>query len=179
MLPTCLAVDVPVEFGAGLAGGTDVADGEAGIVGHGDEGGFAVARVALDADLFGIDGFVGFEIVDAFAGAPGPGFEHTPVVGGARLAFVDEADDALDEAGAVVGLDAGGDVLRVAPASGENLLLPGGSVGGPGDKLREALGEHLNKFFTEPEFHDDGYGAFGVFGGGEGEVDVDFDLRVG
>ena len=96
------------ELGAAFAGGADVGDGEARVVGHGDEGGLAVARVAFDADLFGVDGVVGFEVVEGAAGAPGPGAEDAPVVELAWLAFVDEADDAFGEAGAVVGLDAGG-----------------------------------------------------------------------
>ena len=65
------------------------------IVGHGDERGLAVAGVAFDADLFGVDGFVGFEIIEGAAGSPGPGAECAPVVGLARLALVAEADDAL------------------------------------------------------------------------------------
>jgi hypothetical protein len=60
--------------------------------------------VAFDADLFGIHGSVGFEVVEDAAAAPGPSANSSPVVGLAGLAFVDEADDALGEAGSVVGL---------------------------------------------------------------------------
>ncbi len=70
-------------------------------------GRLAVARMAFDADLFGIDGFVGLEVIERAARAPGPGAKGAPIVGLARLALVHEADDALRQAGAVVGLNAG------------------------------------------------------------------------
>ena len=113
-----------MQLGAAFAGGADIGDGEARIVGHGDERCLAVAGVAFDADLFGVHGLVGFEIIERAAGAPGPGAQRAPIVGLARLAFVDQADDALRQTGAVVGLNAGGDEVGVAPAFGENLLLP-------------------------------------------------------
>ncbi len=97
-----------VQLQAAFAGGTDEGDGEALIVGQGDDGGFAVARMAFDADSFGIHGFIGFEVVERAACAPGPGAQCAPIVGLARLAFVDEADDALRQTGAVIGLNAGG-----------------------------------------------------------------------
>src|ERR1700728_5246609 len=67
-----LAKDVPVAFGAGFAGRTDVADGKALIVGHGHESGFAIARVALNAYLFRVDGRIGFKVIERAACAPRP-----------------------------------------------------------------------------------------------------------
>jgi hypothetical protein len=72
--------------------------------------------VAFDADLPGVDGFVGFEVVERAACSPGPGAEGSPVVEFARLAFVAEADDAFGKAGSVVGLNAAGEDNGVAPA---------------------------------------------------------------
>ena len=83
-----LAEDVPVELGAAFARGADVGDGEARVVRHGDQRGLAVARVALKADLFRVDCLVGFEVVEAAAGAPAPGLQRAPVVEFARLALV-------------------------------------------------------------------------------------------
>ena len=87
-----------------FTGGADEDHGEARIVGHGDERGFAVAGDAFDADVFGVDGGIGLEIVEAAAGSPGPGAQCSPLIGSAGLTFVDQADDAAGEAGAVVGL---------------------------------------------------------------------------
>jgi hypothetical protein len=68
---------------AAFAGGADEGHGEALVEGHGDEGGFAVAGDAFDADVFGVyrggDGGVGCEEVEGLAGAPGPGAEGSPV----------------------------------------------------------------------------------------------------
>ena len=50
--------------------------------------GFAVAGEAFDADLFGINGFVGFEIVHEPAYAPLPCPQCAPIVWFAGLAFV-------------------------------------------------------------------------------------------
>src|SRR5579871_1592989 len=82
-----------VELGSAHAGGADVADGEALVIGHGDDGRLAVAGVAGNADLFGIDGFVGFEVIESAAGAPGPGAQCAPVFGLAVLAFVAQTDN--------------------------------------------------------------------------------------
>src|SRR4029077_14683225 len=67
------------DFCATSTGRTDKGDGEPLIGGHGDESGLAVAREALDGDVFGIDGVVGFEIVDSATGAPGPRTEYAPI----------------------------------------------------------------------------------------------------
>ena len=94
--------------GSAFAGRADQHHGEALIEGHGDERGLAVARDAFDADMLRVDGGIGLEIIEAAARAPGPGAQRAPVFRLARLAFVDQADDAAREAGAVVGLHAGG-----------------------------------------------------------------------
>ena len=65
---------------------------------------------------------IGLEIVEPARRAPRPGAQRAPVVRLARLALVDEADDAFRQARAVVGLDAGGIERRVAPAGGDQLL---------------------------------------------------------
>jgi len=52
------------QVGSACAGGVDVSDGEAWIVSHGDQGGLAEAGMAFDGDVAGIDGRVGFEVVD-------------------------------------------------------------------------------------------------------------------
>ena len=93
-----LAEVAAVELGAALAGGADEADGEPRVVGHRDERRLAVAREPLDADLLGVDGFVGLEIVEGAAGSPGPGPQRAPVVELAGLALVAQADDALASA---------------------------------------------------------------------------------
>ena len=89
---------------------------------HRDERRLAVARHAFDADLLRVDGLVGLEIVEAARRAPRPRAQRAPVVRLARLALVDEADDALRQAGAVVGLNAAGIERREAPAVGDELL---------------------------------------------------------
>src|SRR5271166_1517995 len=86
-----------IEFGSAFAGRTYVGDRKALVVGHGDERGLAIARVAFDADLAGVDGFVGLEIVERATGSPSPGTQRSPVVKLARLALVAQADDALSE----------------------------------------------------------------------------------
>ena len=107
--------------GSAFARRADEHHGEALIEGHGDERGLAVARDAFDANMFCVDGRIGLEIVECAAGAPGPRAQCAPVFGLARLAFVDEADDAAREAGAVVGLHAGWVEQREAPAGGDQL----------------------------------------------------------
>jgi hypothetical protein len=168
-----LAEIAAVEFGAACSGRADVGDGETRVVGHGDQRGFAVARVAGDSDLPGIYRFIRFKIVEAATGSPCPGAERAPIVELARLAFVDEADNSFLEAIAFVGLDARGDVDGVAPALGEDLLLPGGRGGGLLGHFGVEFGDTLHDFFAEGEFqhHGDGTGGFG--GRGDGEFDVD------
>ncbi len=68
------------DLGAAGAGGADEGDGETLVVGHGNERGLSVARETFDADLFGVNGGVGFEIVEGAAGSPGPSAECSPIV---------------------------------------------------------------------------------------------------
>src|SRR5688572_11863838 len=56
--------------------------------------------------------------------APGPGTQRAPVIGFARLTLVDEANDALREAGAVVRLDRAGRENGIRPAARDDLFLP-------------------------------------------------------
>ena len=119
-----LAEVAAVQLRAALARGADEGDGEALVVGHRDERRLAVARVALDPDLLRVHGLVGLEVVERAARAPRPGAQRAPVVRLARLALVAQADDALRQPRAVVGLDAVGDEDRVAPALRQHLLLP-------------------------------------------------------
>src|SRR5215469_16357704 len=89
--------------------------------------------MTLDRNVRGVDRMIGLEVIDGPACAPRPCAQRAPIVDGARLSFIDQTDDALGEAGAVIGLDAGGVEYGVAPALCENLLLPRRTeiVGGP------------------------------------------------
>src|SRR5262245_65710690 len=104
------------EVRAALPGRADKADGETLVVGHRDQRGFPITRKPLDADLFGVHRFVGLEIIERAARAPGPGAQRPPVIWLARLALVAQADDALRQTCAVVGLNAGRNDDGVAPA---------------------------------------------------------------
>src|SRR4051812_26761875 len=115
----------PVELRTAFAGGADEGDGEALVVHHGDKRGFAIARQALDPHLTGIHFLDGLEEIQCAARAPGPRAQGSPVLGFAGLAFVAQTDDAFGESGAIVSLNTGGNQDSVAPAPGENLLLPG------------------------------------------------------
>ena len=77
------------------------------------------------------------------------------------------------EAVAFVGLHAGGDVDGVAPAFGEELLLPSGTRGGLLGHFGVELGDALHDFFAEGElhYHGDGRGGFRRSGNREFEVD--------
>ena len=161
-----------VEFSAAGSGRTDVADGETRVVGHGDERSFAVTGVAGDADLLSVNRLIGFKIIEAAAGSPGPGAERAPIVEFARLALVGEADDAFLKAVAFVGLNAGGDVDGIAPAFREELLLPSRRAGGLLGHFGVELGDALHDFFAEGELEHDGDGSGGFGGSGEGEFDV-------
>ena len=97
------------------------------VVGHRHQRGFPVARVPLDADLLRIDCRISLKIIERAARAPGPCAQSAPVVRLARLALVGQSDDPFRQAGAVVRLHAGGNVLGVTPAAGKHLLLPGWS----------------------------------------------------
>ncbi len=114
----------PMQFGAALARRSDEANREALIVGHRDERSLAVPGQSFDADLFRVDGVVSLEVVECAAGAPRPRAQRAPVVHVARLSLVHQADDAVGQARAVVGLHARRNQNGVAPAFGEHLLLP-------------------------------------------------------
>src|SRR3954468_10646495 len=101
-----LAKITPVKLRAAFAGRTDKGDGKTLVVGEGDERRFAVARESLKPDLFSVHRAVGLEVIQRAARAPGPRAQSAPVVGLARPPFVDEADNALRQAGAVVRLHA-------------------------------------------------------------------------
>src|SRR2546429_10002876 len=50
----------------------DEANSEALVIRHRNERSFAVARESFDADLFGVNGFIGLEIIESAARAPSP-----------------------------------------------------------------------------------------------------------
>jgi hypothetical protein len=127
-----LAEVAAMELGAAFAGRADEDDREALVEGHRDERRLPVARHAVDADALGVDRRVGLEEVERAARAPAPGAQRAPVVRLAPLPLVDEADDPLGEAGAVVGLDAGRVQERVAPAGLDQLLRAGRVFTRPG-----------------------------------------------
>src|SRR5581483_5794898 len=131
-----LAELAPQEFCAAFSRGTDESDGETRIIGHGDQGRFAVTRKSFNTHLCDVHGLVGFEIVERAARSPRPGAERAPIVHFARLPFVHEPDDALSQAFAVVRLHAGWNQDGVAPTLGEHLLLPRWSRAGKGRPLR-------------------------------------------
>ena len=55
----------------------------------------AAARMAHDADLLAVDVGIRLEIIQHPAIGPGPGAQHAPIIQLARLALVDQADDAF------------------------------------------------------------------------------------
>src|SRR5205823_7825154 len=100
-------------------------NGKSRIVGHGHRNRLAPARVTLESDALRIDRFVALKIIQRAARTPGPRTKRAPFVGFARLTFVDQSDNALRETLSVIGLNAVGRELRIAPAFGEKLLSPG------------------------------------------------------
>ena len=74
----CLAQVTAIELSSAGSGRTDVGDGEAGVVGHGDEGGLAEAGVAEDSNLFCVDGLVGLKVVEGATSSPGSGTDASP-----------------------------------------------------------------------------------------------------
>jgi hypothetical protein len=64
-------------------------------------------------------------VVQGATSTPRPRAQRSPLLGRTALALVGEPDDARGEAGAVVGLDAGGAERHVAPAGGDELLRGG------------------------------------------------------
>src|SRR6478609_1766741 len=111
-----------MQLRAAFAGRADEDDRESLVVGHRDERRFAEARDAFDSDLLRVYGLVGLEVVEAARSAPRPGAQRSPVIRMPKLPLVDEADDALGETGAVIGLDAAGVDRRVSPSVGDQLF---------------------------------------------------------
>src|SRR5580658_1225134 len=68
------------DLGAAFTRGTDEGDGQAGLIGHGDECGFAIARQAFYANLFRVDRPIRFKIVQRTACAPSPRAQGAPVI---------------------------------------------------------------------------------------------------
>src|SRR6266850_4551602 len=97
-----------------------------------------------------VHGFVGFEIIQRAAGAPGPRAQRTPIVQLAGLTLVHQPDDAVRQTCAVVRLYAAGRQDRVAPTFRQNLLLPGGS-GWSRRRTRRTCTSRANT--SETEFH--------------------------
>src|SRR3954471_13390195 len=113
-----------MKISASFAGRANKADCEALVVRHGHKRRFAVTRQAFNPNLFCIHFLGGFKIIESSAGAPGPRAQSAPIIGCAGLAMVTEADDSFSQAGAVISLNSTGNQDRVAPAFGEDLLLP-------------------------------------------------------
>ncbi len=122
-----LTIIPAMQLGATFPGGTHEGDGDTLVVGHGDDGCFAIPGMTLNGDVFGIDGPIGFEVVHGAVGAPSPGPQCSPIVGLARLAFVYQANNAFSQTRAVVGLNAGRVQHGEAPTLGKCLCLPAGS----------------------------------------------------
>src|SRR5204863_7756799 len=124
------------------------------VIRHSDDGCLTIPRESFNADLFGIHGFVGLEIIQGAAGTPCPCAQRTPVIHLSRLALVAQADDALRQTRPVVGLNADGSDDRIAPSPGKNLSLPArctGTWGSAAWRARTRPGK--------PEFHDHRHGA--------------------
>ncbi len=62
-----------MQLRAALARRANQHDGKPPVVRHRHECGLAIPRDTFDADLFRVDRLVGFKIVEAARGAPGPG----------------------------------------------------------------------------------------------------------
>src|SRR5579859_1286500 len=145
---------------AAFARGSDKANGETWIVGHGNQRGFSVARKTLDADLPRIHRFVGLQVVQSAAGAPSPGAQRAPIIELARLAFIGQTDNARGQTTAIIGLKAGGDDHRIAPALDQELLLPCWAAAVKGSQLRRGhtLSHSGNKLRIKGELHNYGNG---------------------
>jgi hypothetical protein len=167
-----LAEIAAVGLGAALAGGADKHERETRLKRHRDQRGLAVARHALDTDTFAVDGAVGLEVVEPARGSPRPGAERAPIVGMARLAAIDEADDALGEARAVIGLDAGGRDTRIAPTGGDE-EIDRRRAAGHGSFFRSGrgrAGRWRNR--AGAEHHQDGDGRLRRGGHDDGHADI-------
>ena len=136
-----LAEIAAVELGAPFTRRTHQRQGETRLESQRYQCGLAEARHALDPHLLRVHGGVGFEIVQTARRAPGPGAQRTPVVGFAGLSLVDQADNALGESGAAVGLDACGVDRGVTPTRGEQLLRGGRVLEGTAE-VGKSIGHH-------------------------------------
>ena len=74
-----------MDLNAALARGTDERDRETRVIRHRKGYGFSITGMALDADVFGINGFVALEIIERAACAPGPRTQCAPILHPARL----------------------------------------------------------------------------------------------
>ena len=171
-----------MEFGAAFAGRADEHKSKARVEGHGDKCSFAITRNAFDADVFCVDSFIGFQIIQSARGAPGPGSQGAPVVRLAGLALVDETDDAASQARAVVGLNAGGIDIGVAPAIGDELFgrsrIAAGRAGRAGNDERKWRGSSSRKI-AAGKHHHHGNGDGGIGGPHQEHLDIDVDGRIG
>ena len=171
-----LAEVASVRLGAPFAGRPHQHEREARLEGHGDEGGLAVARDSFDPHALGVDRGQRLEVVERAGCAPGPRPQRPPLLGRPAVALVGEADDALGQTGAVVGLDAGGAERHVTPASGDE-LLGGGRSGGllEAREPRQRLAGHV----APAEHHQDRNRSFGIHGHDDRHLDVHRDRGVG
>lgn len=80
-------------LGAQATRAARIGDGEARLESHSDEGCLAEARVTRDSKAGGVHVFVGFEVIDQTADAPGPGHDGTHVVRLAPVSFVEQTDE--------------------------------------------------------------------------------------
>ena len=148
---------------------------------------FAVTRNAFDADFLRVHGGIGFEIIQSARRAPGPRAQRAPVIRLARLAFVDEADDAFRQSRAVVGLNAVGTDRRVTPARGDELFGRGraGIRAAASTERAEAIrgrgfaGASRKVPPNATEHHQHRHGTFGVRGSDQGHLNVHLDRRAG
>ena len=120
----------------------------------------------------GVDRGQRLEVVEGPGRAPGPRAQRTPLLGRAALPLVGEPDDARGEAGAVVGLDAGGGERHVAPAGGDELI--GGRRGGGLREAREAR-QRVVGHVAPAEHHEDRDGSLCVDRHDHRHLDVDRD----
>src|SRR4029453_11750893 len=103
-----LAEVAAVELRASRTGRSDEANSEPLVIGHRDDRRFPIAGETCDTDLFGINGFVGLEVIDGPAGAPRPRAERAPVLDFTRLPFVAQTNDPARQSRTAVGLHAVG-----------------------------------------------------------------------
>src|SRR5580700_7026579 len=132
--------------------------------------------MTFDADAFRVYRGLDFKIIESTAGSPGPGPEGPPIVELAGLSFINEANDALRETRAVIGLNAAGDQDRIAPSFRQHLLLPGWS------RRRGRRGTAAcapREWSDESEFHHHGDFSGGGCGDGQDKLDVDGNFREG